>query len=152
MYITIISIGKVKDDNFSKAISEYRKRLGQYLKLKEIELRAESFNEKNKIKAKNIEGNRIKDALASFDKEIIYLLSEHGTEKNTKDFSSFLDNNSNLVFVIAGSLGFSDDLNNSSYNKISLSKMTYPHELARLVLFEQIYRGMTIIKGKTYHY
>ncbi len=63
-----------------------------------------------------------------------------------------MESRNEIVFVIAGSLGWSDELRNSLYKKISLSKMTIPHELARLVLMEQIYRGVTIIKKKEYHH
>jgi len=150
--ITIITIGKVKESYIKEGILEYKKRLGPYLGLKEIELKAQSFNPDTKKKTKDLEGSRILKSLEKYSKENIFLLDENEEEFSSVGFSKLFVNKSEIVFVIAGSLGWSDKLLSSKYRKISLSKMTFPHEVARLLLFEQIYRSVTIIKGKEYHY
>ena len=152
MNIIIITIGKVKESYIKDGIFEYMKRLGPYVKIKEIELKAESFSVSTKLKAKNIEGEKILKVLEKYDKDKVFLLDENEKEYNSVEFSKLVESKNELVFVIAGSLGWSDELKSSSYKKISLSKMTMPHEMARLVLMEQIYRGITIINGKEYHH
>ncbi len=152
MNITIITIGKVKESYIREGIFEYKKRLGPFLKLKELELKAESFNSATKEKAKRIEGERILKSLQKYPKENIFLLDENEKEYSSIDFSILLQKDFEIIFVIAGSLGWSDELKKSNFKKISLSKMTFPHEIARLMLLEQIYRSVTIIKGKEYHY
>ena len=152
MKIIIITIGKVRESYIKEGILEYTKRLGPFTKLKEIELKAESFSESTKEKAKNIEGKRILKALEKYEKENIFLLDENEKEYSSVEFSHLLQKNTEIIFVTAGSLGWSDELKNSKYRKISLSKMTFPHEIAHLLLVEQIYRGITIINGKEYHH
>ena len=152
MNITIITIGKAKESYIREGIFEYKKRLGPYIKIKEIELKAESFRAGTKEKAKILEGERVLNSLKKFEKDNIFLLDENAQEFSSVKFSSLMESRNEIVFVIAGSLGWSDELRNSLYKKISLSKMTIPHELARLVLMEQIYRGVTIIKKKEYHH
>ncbi|MDA3840492.1 MAG: 23S rRNA (pseudouridine(1915)-N(3))-methyltransferase RlmH [Patescibacteria group bacterium] len=152
MKITIITIGKVKESYLKEGILEYKKRLGPYSKIKEIELKAESFSAGSREKTKVLEGERVLNALGKHEKENVFLLDENAQEYSSLNFSKILDSKNEVVFVIAGSLGWSDGLRNSVYKKISLSKMTFPHEIARLLLFEQIYRGITIINGKEYHY
>jgi len=152
MNISIIIIGKIKESYIKEGIFEYKKRLGPYVKLNEIELKAESFGAGNKEKAKNIEGERVLKALEKFEKENVFLLDENEKDFSSLGFSKLMELKNEIVFVIAGSLGWNDELRNSSYKKLSLSKMTMPYELARLVLMEQIYRGITIIKGKEYHH
>ena len=152
MNIIIITIGKVKESYIREGILEYKKRLGPYTKIKEIELKAESFSLGTKEKAKIVEGERILNTVKKYEKDSIFLLDENEKECNSVEFSRLMESRNKIVFVIAGSLGWSDELRNSQYRKISLSKMTMPHELARLVLMEQIYRGITIINKKEYHY
>lgn len=152
MHITIITIGKIRESYIRDGVSEYLKRLSPYVKIKEIELKAESFTNTTKNKAKKLEGERMLKALLKYPKENIFLLDEYEKEYSSADFSNLLSFKNEIVFVIAGSLGWSDELKKSNYKKISLSKMTMPHELARLVLLEQIYRGITIINKKEYHH
>lgn len=149
--ITIITIGKVREDYLDQAASEYIKRIKPYGRLTLQELKAESFSDTTKDKAKRLEAERIEAVLKRKDEADIYLLSEHGTLFDSLDFAAELNNHKELVLVIAGSLGFAKDLENK-YPKISLSPLTFPHELARVVLLEQIYRAATIINKKEYHY
>ena len=152
MHITIITIGKIRESYIRDGVLEYLKRLSPYAKIKEMELKAESFTNTTKNKAKKLEGERMLKTLLKYPKENIFLLDEYEKEYSSLDFSSLLSFKNEIVFVIAGSLGWSDELKKSNYKKISLSKMTMPHELARLVLLEQIYRGITIINKKEYHH
>lgn len=152
MNIIIVTIGKIKEKYIKEAVLEYKKRLSPYIKLTEIELKSESFNLSTRAKAKKLEGERILKSLGKYSKENVFLLDENAKEYSSEKFSEFLDDKNEIIFVIAGPLGWSDDLKESSYKKISLSKMTFPHEIARLLLLEQVYRGITISMGKEYHY
>ena len=149
--ITIITIGKVREDYLDQAASEYIKRIKPYGRLTLQELKAESFSDTTKDKAKKLEAERIETVLKRKDEADIYLLSEHGTLFDSLKFAAKLNSHKELVLVIAGSLGFAKDLE-AKYPKISLSPLTFPHELARVVLLEQIYRAATIINKKEYHY
>jgi 23S rRNA (pseudouridine1915-N3)-methyltransferase len=151
IFLRLIVLGKIKQEFFALAAEEYQKRLKPYAKLEIIELKPESFSQSSKNQAKQIEGTRIKTALEKVNCQNIFLLDENGKEYDSFEFSKFLEKNEELVLIIAGALGFSDELKNN-YPKISLSRMTMPHELARVVLLEQIYRAVTIVKGKEYHY
>jgi 23S rRNA (pseudouridine1915-N3)-methyltransferase len=150
--IIIIAIGKIKNEYFSGAIGEYLTRLKPYAAVKILELSPEPFTESNRDKAKKAEGERILSALEKYAGEAVLLLHERGREIDSVKLSEKLAaTNGKTVFVIAGALGFDEQVL-TKYNQLSLSKMTFPHELARLILLEQIYRATTIIKGKTYHY
>ncbi|MDD3498401.1 MAG: 23S rRNA (pseudouridine(1915)-N(3))-methyltransferase RlmH [Candidatus Moranbacteria bacterium] len=154
--ITIIAIGSVKTDYFRKGIEEYLKRLSPYAKVAVEEIRPEPFfdsSDHNKIKKS--EGEKILRALEKYRESKIIILHEIGKEFESKEFSEFLDKNSrdHIVFVIGGALGLSEDaLNFPGSFRLSLSKMTLPHEMARLILAEQIYRAIVINKNKKYHY
>jgi len=150
--IIIITIGKIKNEFYSGAIAEYLLRLKPYASVKILELAPESFGESNHAQAKKAEGERILKNLEKFAGEEIFLMHERGRELDSIKFSEKLSNaNGKTIFVIAGALGFSEEVL-EKYPQLSLSKMTFPHELARLLLLEQIYRAATIIKGKIYHY
>jgi 23S rRNA (pseudouridine1915-N3)-methyltransferase len=150
--IIIIAIGKIKNEFFSGAIQEYLLRLKPYASVKILELSPEPFNDSNRDKAKKAEGERILSALEKYAGAEILLLHERGKEMDSVKLSEKLAGaNGKVVFAIAGALGFPEEVL-AKYPQLSLSKMTFPHELARLVLLEQIYRATTIIKGKTYHY
>jgi len=149
--LKIIAIDKIKKAFFEQAVQEYIKRLRPYAKLEIIELKPESFSQSSKERAKQIEGEKIEKTLEKINSQNVFLLSENGKEYDSLQFSKFLEKNEEVVLVVGGALGFSDEFKNK-YQKISLSQMTMPHELARVVLLEQIYRAVTIAKGKEYHY
>jgi 23S rRNA (pseudouridine1915-N3)-methyltransferase len=150
--INILAIGKVKNEFFSGAIEEYLKRLKPYASVKIAELSPESFGNSDKEKAKQAEGERILRALEKFSGAEIFLLHERGEEIDSAKFAKRLESSGGrAVFVIAGALGFAEEVL-KKYRQFSLSKMTFPHEMARLILLEQVYRAATIIQGKTYHY
>jgi len=151
--ITILAIGKIKEEHFSTAFTEYAKRLSPYIKFTVQELKAESFNEANKLRAKEQEGLRILGYLEKYPDSKVFLLDEKGQEHTSQEFSKVLEkSSSHFIFVIGGSLGFDFKILNRYTQHFSLSKLTLPHELARVVLIEQIYRAVTIIKNKEYHY
>lgn len=148
--ITLVVIGKIKDKSLSNLAEDYQRRIKPYARLVVEELKAESFLESTKNKAKKNEAERIISYLEKKEGAEIYLLAEHGALFNSLDFAKKIGNKE-IVLVIAGSLGFDKELENK-YPKISLSPLTFPHELARVVLLEQIYRATTILNGKEYHY
>ena len=150
--IIIIAIGKIKNEFFSGAIQEYLLRLKPYASVKILELTPEAFSDSSREKAKKTEGERILSALEKYAGAEIFLLHERGKEMDSVKFSEKLSSTSGkVVFVVAGALGFNEEVL-QKYNQLSLSKMTFPHEMARLILLEQIYRATAIIRGKTYHY
>ncbi|MEI7620661.1 MAG: 23S rRNA (pseudouridine(1915)-N(3))-methyltransferase RlmH [Candidatus Falkowbacteria bacterium] len=150
--ITILSIGAVKTDYFKAAIAEYLKRLGPYAKVAMVELPAESFTESQKVAAKKKEGKRIEEYLSRRPEARVFLLDERGVELDSIELSKKLDKiNEPIIFVIGGSLGLEPELL-ARHEKISLSKLTFLHEMTKVVLLEQIYRSIAIIKGKNYHY
>lgn len=149
--LTIITIGKIREVYFREAVASYLKRIKPYGRLNVVELKAESFSSTTKDKAKKIEAERIQTILDRKSEAQIYLLSEGGALFNSQEFALKLNTTQELVLVIAGSLGYASELENK-YSKISLSPLTFPHELARVILFEQIYRAATILNKKEYHY
>lgn len=149
--IEIISIGKVKEKYFNQAIEEYLKRISPYARVKFIDLKAEAFNESNKKSAQKIESERIIKFLEKYNSDEIFLLHERGEKLDSLEFSNFIDENQKITFVIGGSLGFSEELLNK-YRQISLSNLTFLHEMVRVILLEQVYRAITILKNKNYHH
>ncbi|MCF6276588.1 MAG: 23S rRNA (pseudouridine(1915)-N(3))-methyltransferase RlmH [Candidatus Magasanikbacteria bacterium] len=155
MYITIISVGKLKEEYWKILYEEYLKRINPYAKITVKEVIGVPFrNGDNLEKIKEIELTAIEKQIEK-DSFVIFL-KENGKEYSSVEFSKFLEKKTStgqhITFVIAGALGFAEkhiDLENSS---LSLSKMTFPHKMARIVLLEQIYRAITIKTGKKYHY
>jgi len=154
--IVIIAVGKIKEKFYRDGFNEYIKRLSPYARIKIEELKSEPFkNETEKNKSKEAEGERILNCLANYQDVTVFVLDEHGQELTSIDLASTLSRNQNskLVFVLGGTVGLSNKiLRNSKITKLSLSQMTLPHELARVVLAEQLYRGICISRGKDYHY
>ncbi len=150
--ITILSIGAVKEKYYREIINEYSKRLSKEIKLDFVELPAKSFSEKNISIVKQQESERILEFLNKNKNSEIFLLSENGQELDSIQFSEKIFSiDRPIIFVIAGALGFNFDIL-SDYQRLSLSKMTFLHEMAKAILVEQIYRAVSIEKGKRYHY
>ncbi len=158
MNITILCVGKVKEAFMRDGIGEYSKRLSRYVKLKVVEVQDEktpenaSDNENRKIII--TEGERILSKIK--DSDYVCALAIRGKEYSSEEFSKYLDkiqtvSKGNLVFIIGGSLGLSDDVLKRADDKISFSKMTFPHQLMRMILLEQIYRGYRILNNEPYH-
>ncbi len=158
MNITLITVGKIKEKFLRDAIDEYSKRLSKYCKLEIIEVSDEktpdNASEKEELQIKEKEGIQILSKIK--DNAYVIAMDLKGKTLSSEEFSSFIDNcgiqgNSNLVFVIGGSLGLSKDVLNRANYKLCFSKMTFPHQLFRVMLLEQIYRGFRIMKGEPYH-
>ncbi len=153
--ITLVAVGALKNSALRELAEEYLKRLRPYAKIDLLELVPEPFYATDqKEKAKQKEGERIEKALTKYADAHIYLLDEGGKEFSSLQFAEHINthNSEHAVFVIAGALGWSNMLRNSRYQKLSLSAMTFPHEFARVVLLEQLYRAVSIIQRKEYHY
>lgn len=152
--ITIVAMGKIKETYFRDAIDEYAKRLGPYVKLSFQELKPEPFyGASDKMKAKKIEGERLRAFLEKRPESYVIILDERGKKYSSTTFASYLAKISQpIIFVIGGSLGIDESVVNQYKNIISLSDMTFPHEMARMILVEQIYRAVTILKEKEYHH
>ena len=150
--LVIVAFGRVKDKMWQAAAEEYLKRLRPYARIKIEELKAESFSAQNKIAVKKIEGQRLLEFLRNYQGTDIYLLAEAGTEMTSSEFAAWLEKPSRqIVFVVGGTLGFSSEVARA-YPRLSLSRLTFPHEVARVLLLEQIYRAASIMQGKDYHY
>jgi len=152
--ITIIAVGGIKSAATRVMCETYLKRMAPFAKICVFEIPAEPFTaEAQKEKSKKKESEKILKALKKYGSEDVVLLDEKGIQMDSDEFSRFLfSENAPHVFVVGGALGFDRDTLAGFKNRIALSKMTFPHELARMFLFEQIYRAITISKGKEYHY
>lgn len=158
MNIKIISVGKLKEKYLKMGIEEYVKRLGAYCKIELIEVPDEKAPEKlsaaEMIQVKEKEGERILSKIP--ENAYVFALAIEGKQRTSEEFSKEIDQlgisgKSQLVFVIGGSLGLSEAVLKRSNTQISFGKMTLPHQLMRLVLVEQVYRGYRIMKGEPYH-
>ena len=157
LHIDILCIGKIKEKFFTEAINEYSKRLSKYCKLKIIELPEEKIPDKLNISIQNsikaIESNRILSKLHKDSYSIC--LDLKGKELSSPEFANKLQEiqqiNSTINFVIGGSLGFNNKVRYNCKESICFSKMTFPHQLIRVFLLEQIYRAFKINNNETYH-
>ena len=149
--IKIITIGSIKEKYLKDAIEEYKKRLSKYTNLEILELKDEGLVEIEKAKA--LEAEKIEKHLN--DKDYIITLEIEGKEYNSLEFAEKLRTiqieNSNIVFIIGGSYGLADSIKNKAKLHLSFSKMTFPHQLFRVLLLEQIYRSYKIINNENYH-
>ena len=156
MKIKLLAIGKTDDKNLQALIATYEKRLKHYIRF-ESEIIPDIRNVKNlsQKEQKEKEGILILKKISPFDQLI--LLDEKGKEYSSMDFSKFLQKKMNsgikqMVLVIGGPYGFSDKVYQKATGKISLSKMTFSHQMIRLFVVEQIYRAFTILKNEPYHH
>lgn len=158
MKITVIAVGKIKEKYLRDAISEYTKRLGRYCKLEIIEAADEKTpdqaGEALEEQIRDREGERI----LKYIREDMYVitLEINGKMLSSEEFAAKIESlglqgKSSLAFVIGGSIGLGKEVQKRSDLALSFSKMTFPHQLMRVVLLEQIYRGYRIIHGEPYH-
>ena len=156
MKIKFICIGKTGKDFLISGEKEYLKRLQHYITIERIEI-PDVKNAKS-LSVDQIKETEGKEILAKVSPgEQIILLDENGKVYSSVEFSSFLQQKFNqggkgLVFVVGGAFGFSQEVYNLSVAKISLSKMTFSHQMIRMIFFEQVYRALTILKGEPYHH
>lgn len=149
--VNIVCVGTIKEKFFTDAISEYSKRLSKFCKLQIVEV-AEESKEQSIEKKIEIESERLKNACRGF----IILLDRCKQEVSSEELSNMLDTlksagTSEISFVIGGSNGVSEDFKRQANKCVSFGKITFPHQLFRVVLLEQIYRAFTISAGFPYH-
>ena len=156
MKIKLLAIGKTDHKQLIQLIDEYENRLKHYIKF-ELEIIADIKNIKNlsKIQQKEKEGQFILSKIQPSDQLIV--LDDKGKHFSSIEFSQYLQKKMNtglkqLVFVIGGPYGFSEKVYKKAIGKISLSKMTFSHQMIRLFFIEQLYRGCTILKNEPYHH
>lgn len=158
MNISVVSVGKIKEKYMVAGIAEYSKRLSKYCKLKLIEVpdekAPENLSEKDMDIVKKKEGERILSKIK--ENTYVVTLEIEGKQMTSEGFAKKIDDLmtqgvSDITFVIGGSLGLSDEVMARSDFKLSFSKMTFPHQLMKMVLLEQVYRGWRIIRGEPYH-
>ena len=149
--IKIITVGSIKEKYLKDAIEEYKKRLSRYTKLEIIEVKDEGLVEEKK--AIELESTKIEKHIN--ERDYIITLEIEGKELNSIEFAEKLEKiqieNSNIVFIIGGSYGLSDNIKKKSNWHLSFSKMTFPHQLFRVFLLEQIYRAYKINNNEKYH-
>lgn len=156
MKITLAVVGKINNSFLNVGIDEYTKRTSFYLPFN-IQYISDVKNTRKltEQQQKQLEGQNI---LASLDRsDYVVLLDEHGKEFTSMEFSKYIEKKmasvpKRLVFVVGGPYGFSPEVYDRANEKISLSKMTFSHEMIRLIFTEQLYRAMTIINHESYHH
>jgi len=155
MKTLLILVGKTNDKHFQAGITDYTERIGHYMPFELVTI-PELKNTKSltEEQQKTAEGELIIKQLQPSD--IVVLLDEHGREMRSMEFARWLEQKKNtarrLVFVIGGPYGFSKDVYARCNEQVSLSKMTFSHQMIRLIFTEQVYRACTIIKGEPYHH
>lgn len=145
MKIRIFWVGKTKERYLIEGINHYLKLIRHMAQISIIEIKDEKG--KTRDEALSLEGRR---TLKQTDSYI--LLDERGEEFSSKDFARYLKDRGSIDFVMGGAFGVSDEVRGKASDTIALSKMTLTHEMTRLVFLEQLYRALTIIKGKEYHH
>ena len=156
MKIELFAVGKTNHNYLSPGIEDYLKRINRYIQFS-IRCISDAKNTKNlsQQQQKNAEGQNILVAIDNSD--YVVLLDEHGKEYKSIEFASLIDKKmqtvaKRLVFVVGGPYGFSEDVYKRANEKISLSKMTFPHDLIRLIFVEQLYRAFSILNHEPYHH
>lgn len=158
MNIKIVCVGKLKEKYFKDAIAEYQKRLSRFAKIEIVQVpdekAPEKLSEAQQEQVKELEGDRILSKIK--EREYVYVTAIKGKERTSEDFAKELSDlalygHSDVTFVIGGSLGTSQAVNKRADDLISFGKLTLPHQLMRVVLIEQIYRGFMINNGNPYH-
>jgi 23S rRNA (pseudouridine1915-N3)-methyltransferase len=156
MQIKLLAIGKTDNKQLQQLMDDYQKRLGHYIKFN-LEIIPDIKNVKNLSEAqqKQKEGELILSKVSKSD--ALILLDENGKQMDSLGFSQYLQKHMNsgikqLVFVIGGPYGFSKEVYQQAQGKLSLSKMTFSHQMVRLFFIEQLYRGFTILRNEPYHH
>ncbi|MDO4491700.1 MAG: 23S rRNA (pseudouridine(1915)-N(3))-methyltransferase RlmH [Lachnospiraceae bacterium] len=158
MKIRLLTVGKIKEKYLRDAIAEYSKRLSRYCKLEILEAADEktpdNASETVEMQIKKKEGDRILNFIS--DTDYVIALDLKGEMYTSEEFASKLDRLgiqgvSTIDFIIGGSLGLSEEVRKRADLKVSFSKMTFPHQLMRVIFLEQLYRSYRIIKNEPYH-
>lgn len=151
----MLVVGKLKETHWQEAQAEYLRRLGPFMKIDVIELEAEPFGGTvTAAQSMKMEGERVLKRLP--DDAFVVALERTGKEMTSVAFSELLTSEggtgTHIVFIVGGTAGLDEAVLARARKKISLSAMTFTHEMARVIMLEQLYRAMTIIAGKSYHY
>lgn len=154
MKIKVVCVGKSTDKRVISFLNEYEKRLKHYVKLEMIYVEVKKKPQNNEA-LKSLEGELIMNLIDNSNS--LVLLDEKGQDLSSKQFATFIQKKFNslqgdLVFVIGGAYGFSEELYERANNKIRLSSMTFTHQMVRIIFIEQVYRALTILKGEKYHH
>lgn len=156
MKIILLSVGKTDNKQFAQLVDEYRKRVNYYIPF-ETQIVPDIKNRKNisEKEQKTLEGNLLLKSLMPTD--YVVLLDDKGKQFSSVEFAGYLERKSHtvpkrLIFMIGGPYGFSQEIYDAANEKISLSKMTYTHQMVRLIFAEQLYRAMTILNNEPYHH
>ena len=158
MRINIVCVGKIKEKYLKLGIDEFKKRLSKYCKLEIIELEdekaPENLSDKEMLMIKEKEGKKLLSKVK--DNSYVIALAIDGKNLSSEELAETINKLgvrgiSNITFVIGGSLGLSDEVLSRADYKLSFSKMTFPHQLMRLILLEQVYRAYRINNGEPYH-
>ena len=156
MKVRLLSVGKTDNEHLAQLIEEYRKRVNFYIPF-EMTVVADLKNKKN-ISAeeqKTLEGNLLLKSLQPGDH--VVLLDDKGKQYTSTEFARYIEKKSHtvpkrLVFIVGGPYGFSQEVYDAANEKLSLSKMTFTHQMVRVVFAEQLYRAMTILHNEPYHH
>jgi 23S rRNA (pseudouridine1915-N3)-methyltransferase len=158
MNITLVTVGKIKEKYFKDAIAEYSKRLSRYCKLDIVEVSDEKTPDNASFVLESLIKQKEGDRILKYIREDSYCiaLAIDGKKYNSVDFAKHIEKlgimgKSNITFVIGGSLGLHESVLKRADEKISFSDMTFPHQLMRVILLEQVYRGYRIINNEPYH-
>ncbi len=158
MKISIIAVGKIKENFFKDGIAEYAKRLSKFCTLEIIEVEDEKLpeplSEGFMLRARAKEADRIREKIRPGG--VVFALDVQGKRHSSEGFAELLGDTmlagkSTITFLIGGSIGFDATLMKEADQRISMSDMTFPHQFARLILLEQIYRAFKILNNETYH-
>lgn len=158
MKITILAVGKIKESFYREAVREFQKRLGRYIKLEIIETADEKTpdraSEQENIRIRNLEGDRLLKQIR--EDAYVIALAIQGRMYDSEELAEKLrllgvNGTGNVIFVIGGSLGLSDAVLKRADLQLSFSRMTFPHQLMRVILLEQIYRSCRIMHHEPYH-
>lgn len=156
MKIKVICIGKTSKSFLIEGENEYFNRLRHYIPIEKIEI--PDLKNQKKLTTEQVKKEEGKLILSKINAgEQVFLLDEHGKTFTSEQFATFLQQRFNqgghsLTLIIGGPFGFSEEVYQAAHGKISLSAMTFSHQMIRMILFEQLYRGMTILKGEPYHH
>ncbi|MCL6471271.1 MAG: 23S rRNA (pseudouridine(1915)-N(3))-methyltransferase RlmH [Firmicutes bacterium] len=157
MQIRIIAVGKIKEDYLKQGIDDYKKRLSKYVSVNIQEVAEEKVSVRPNSEVKAKEAQKLQKYMPEPDSWYIVALDRQGIEVSSEELAKRVESlmiagKSNIVFVIGGALGLDDSIIKAADFRLSLSRLTFPHQIARFIILEQLYRSFKIIRGEPYHY
>lgn len=155
--ITVISVGSLKESYLREAVAEYKKRLSQYARVDEIEIKEERINnEDNRAEIENALTKEADKILSSIPKDAFKIaLCVEGKQHTSEELATLIgegcDKGGKIALIIGSSYGLSEKVKRECDVRLSFSRLTFPHQLMKVILFESLYRSFTILNGKRYH-